>query len=177
MNCITDGMNYSLLNGNNFRFYLMRAKYLNFFVQSVSLPSISLGAPDNATPFNKIPVPGDELTYDPLVVTFAVDEDLNGYKEVHNWMRGLGFPTTFEEYQKLVVNEASTSRWQETTSDIQVVTMTGSRNMNILFNFVDAFPVSLTAPTLSTTNPDQPVLTCTATFTYTTFDITSVKNS
>lgn len=169
--------NVSLLNPNEFRFYLHRAPYLTFFTQTVSLPSISLDEVPTENPFTMVPVPGDHITFEQLSVDFLVDEDLQGYREMYNWIRGLGFPTTFEEYEAAVANMRNNNHWEATTSDISVFTNTGSRNANIEFTFRDAFPVMVSAPTLSTTNHDQPVVTARVRFAYTHFDVKSVKSS
>jgi hypothetical protein len=170
-------MNYNLLNGNNFQFHIDEAPYLTFFTQTINLPTLSLGVAETENPFNTIPVPGDHLKYGDLNVTFLVDEDLSGYREIHDWMRGLGFPTTFDEYKDRVTDEILTSRWVKTTSDITVTSMTGMRNKNIRFTFQDAFPTVLTAPALTSVVEGVPVITCQATFTYTHFDVSTVKNS
>jgi hypothetical protein len=69
------------------------------------------------------------------------------------------------------------STWEAMTSDCSVFTNTGHRNANIEFRFHNAYPIKLTAPKLDTTNPDQPVVTCQAVFSYTLFDVESVKSS
>jgi len=167
--------NLSLLNPSNFRFDLIKAPYITFFAQNIVLPSINLGASDVSTPFTSISYPGDHLEFDPLNVTFMVDEDLNGYIEIFNWMRGLGFPDSFDEYKALVSNEDFSSRTEETTTDIAVYTMTGSRNINIKYTFRDAYPIGLSPIVLNAAVQTPPVLTCQATFKYTTFDIETIK--
>jgi hypothetical protein len=168
--------NVSLLNPNEFRFFLHRAPYLTFFAQTVALPTIDMGdAVPTSTPFTDVHTPGDHIEFEDLSVTFLVDEDLKGYLEMYHWIRGLGFPTTFDEYKEAVANERVTNRWQETTSDISVFTFSGSRNANIEWHFVNAFPVMVSAPTVSTTNPDQPVVTAKVRFKYTYFDVKPVK--
>lgn len=169
--------NVSLLNPNEFRFFIHRAPYLSFFTQTVMLPSITLPSADTENPFVTVPTPGDHIHFAPLDVEFIVDEDLKGYLEMYNWIRGLGFPTTFDEYVKAVADMRNGNRWEVTTSDASVFTNTGSRNVNIEFTFRDAFPVSVSAPTLSTTNIDQPVVTSRVQFAYTYFDVAPVKTS
>ena len=39
-----------------------------------------------------IPIPGEKLSYNDFVLKFIVDESLENYLLVHNWMRGFGFP-------------------------------------------------------------------------------------
>jgi hypothetical protein len=98
--CAPDNM--SLLNPNEFRFFIHRAPTLMFFVQKVDLPSMSMeDTVPTENPFTTVHVPGDHITFDPLPVTFLVDEDLKGYTEVYEWMRALGFPHDFDEYKRL----------------------------------------------------------------------------
>ena len=43
------------------------------------------------TPFKEIPVQGDHLTFDNLEITFLVDEKLENYRELHQWLVGIDF--------------------------------------------------------------------------------------
>src|SRR5690348_16298039 len=112
--------NTSPLNPNEFRFYLHRAPYLSFFVQTVQLPTITLPPADTENPFTTIPYPGDHITWEPLTVEFLVDEDLKGYMEMYRWMRGMGFPTTFEEYQEALADVRYNNRNEALFSDNSV---------------------------------------------------------
>lgn len=169
--------NVSLLNPNEFRFFLHRAPYLSFFVQTVSLPTIEMGdtVPTN-NPFTTVHVPGDHIEWEPLSVVFLVDEDLKGWQEIYHWLRGLGFPTSFDEYKQAIEEETyAYTNWDALTTDISVFTNTGSRNVNLEYTFHSAYPTMLSAPTLSTTNPDQPVVTAKCMFSYTYYDVKPVK--
>ena len=171
--------NMSLLNPNEFRFVLHRAPTLSFFVQTVSLPTIEMGdvVPTN-NPFTTVHVPGDHLEWGELSVDFLVDEDLQGWREMYAWLRGLGFPTSFEEYEKLLhASQMEKSHWDALTSDISVFTSTGSKNANLEFLFHNAYPVMVSAPTLTTTNTDQPVQTAKVRFSYTYYDVKPVKKT
>ena len=41
---------------------------------------------------------GDELTYENLEITFLVDEKLENYIELHNWLVGIGFPDNRNQF-------------------------------------------------------------------------------
>jgi hypothetical protein len=172
--------NTSLLNPNEFRFVLHSAPYLSFFVQTVDLPSIDMSdsVPTN-NPFTTVHVPGDHIQWESLPVTFLVDEDLQGWREMYDWMRGLGFPSTFDEYKNFrrAGDKKYLSTWDAVTADISVFTNTGHRNVNFEYHFHNAYPIKLTAPKLTTTNPDQPVVTCQCIFSYTLYDIIPRKIS
>lgn len=167
--------NYTPLNPNEFRFVLHEAPNLSFEVQTVSLPSISMQDADHTSnPFTDIRIPGDHIDFEALSVVFLVDENLSGWLEMYSWMRGLGFPSSFEEYAQLANNPEKRykSLMDKLTSDISVFTCTSHRNTNLEFVFQNAYPTMISAPTLSTTNPDQPVVTAKCMFSYTLYDIT-----
>jgi hypothetical protein len=167
--------NTSLLNPGEFRFFVHRAPYLSFFTQTVALPSINLQSVPASNPFTDLNFAGDHIDWDGLSVNFLVDEDLKGYIECYNWIRGLGFPESFEEYQAAVADQRYTNRWEALTSDVSVFTNTGSKKANIEFIFRDAKPIMVSAPTLSTTNPNLPVQTAKVLFDYTLFDVKPVN--
>ena len=48
-----------------------------------------------------IPIPGDKMEFEDLSVRFLVDENLENYMEIQNWMRGLGFPESLQEIYDL----------------------------------------------------------------------------
>lgn len=147
---------------------------LSFFVQTVALPSIDMtDAVPTENPFTTVHVPGDHIKWDPLSVTFLVDEDLQGWREMYTWMRGLGFPSSFDEYKALRRNGDNKFKttWDALTSDVSVFTNTGHKNVNFEFLFHNAYPIMISAPTLSTTNTNQPVVTSKVMFSYTLYDV------
>ena len=81
--------NPNFLSPLSFKFILSRTPNLNFDVQTVRLPGMSLSSTDTATPFVTIPNSG-KITYSPLTITFRVNEDMSDYLEINNWMEGLG---------------------------------------------------------------------------------------
>ena len=84
-----------------FRFKMSKLPLVEFFVQSANLPGISLGNATQTTPLYDIPIPGDKISYSPLDLSFIVDENLNNYKEIHDWLLGLGFPQNYTQFQDL----------------------------------------------------------------------------
>jgi hypothetical protein len=94
---------------------------------------------------------------------------------MYHWIRGLGFPESFEEYEDAIKDMRYGNRNEAVFSDISVFTNTGHRNANIEYHFKDAYPFMVSAPRLSTTNPDQPTVTASVQFTYELFDVKPVK--
>ena len=81
-----------------FKFGIHQLPKVEFFTLSANVPGISAGVVTRATPFKDIPIVGDKLTYDNLSITFQVDEYLENYVSLHNWMKGIGFPTARQEF-------------------------------------------------------------------------------
>lgn len=162
----------NMLSPLNFKFTLKRAPNLNFFVQKINIPGVSLPKVDTSNPLIKIPLSGDHLEYDELDVTFKVDENLQNYLEIHNWVRALGKPS-FEEYANLSKKAIYTGEGLK--SDIVVTVLTSQKNPNYEFVFKDAFPISVSSISFESTDESVNYIEATARFVYTIFDIVKVS--
>ncbi len=161
----------NMLSPLNFKFTLKRAPNLNFFVQRINIPGVALPKVDTPNPLIKIPLSGDHLEYDELDITFKVDENLQNYLEVHNWVRALGKPS-FNEYSVLA-NQA-TYTGEGLKSDIVVTVLTSQKNSNYEFIFKDAFPISISSISFQSTDESVNYIEASARFVYTIFDIVKV---
>ncbi len=94
--------NRNYLSPGGFKFLLDRAPKVSFLCKTASIPEISIGVVERPTPFVRIPQEGN-IQYGTLSLDFLVDEDLNNYLEIHNWIRGMGVPEDFEE--RIAFNE------------------------------------------------------------------------
>ena len=145
-----------------------RLPNVQFFTQSVNIPSFSMQIVEQPNPFKPVPVPGDRAVYGDLPISFMVDESMNNYIEVYNWMKGLVFPDNFNQYRNLDNSEYGIY------TDISIVVMNSHKNPNIEFQFKDCFPVSLSDVTLDTTQSDLIYPQATVTFTFKDFTITQL---
>ena len=84
-----------------FRFKMTKIPKVEFFVQTANIPGISLGTATVPSPLYDYPVPGDKINYQSLDISFLVDENLNNYKELHDWISGLGFPSNHQQFSDL----------------------------------------------------------------------------
>lgn len=164
--------NPSFLSQLGFRFQLKKAPNLNFFVQSVEMPGLSLDQANVDTPFTKVPYPGTRLTFDNLRVTFKVDEDMKNYLEIFNWLKGIGFPDNFDQYRgpsmrKPVLND-------NIFSDISLTILTSAMNPNISIDFYDCFPVDLSGFSLDSSSADVEYISATVTFAIRRFEVTPI---
>ena len=85
----------------SFRFKCTKIPEVEFTCQTANIPGISLGGAVQPTSLSDLPLPGDKLTFGSLDITFLVDENLNNYKEIHDWLLGLGFPQNHTQFQNL----------------------------------------------------------------------------
>ena len=161
--------NKNFLSPLNFTFVLKRSPFLNFFVQRINLPGFSLTPFDQPGPQLRVPFGGDHIRYENLSVTFKVDEDFQNYLEIHNWLRGLGYPVNQQEYA--VLKNADKSSGVGTKSDISLIIADGLKNANIEITFKDAFPIDLSELIFEVTDTDVNYVNATVTFSYVYFDI------
>jgi hypothetical protein len=138
---------------------LARTPNINFNVQSVRVPGMSLSTTDTATPFVTIPNSG-KITYAPLTITFRVNEDLTDYLEINNWMESLGAPSNFTQYAD--INNSQAGRYSDATLIIN-----NSRKLgNLSVTFYDLFPVDISDMQFTTMDTDVNYIECTVDFRY-----------
>lgn len=166
--------NTSLLVPNRFVLSFIRLPNMQFFCQTVNLPGINITPIQRTTPFVDLQVAGEKLIYDPLFITFLVDEDLRAWREIHDWMRGITFPTTFDEYKDLSKQSPYANQRRPQYSDAVLVVLDSNQRGNYRFLFKDAFPSSLAPFTMSSTLGADSVMTVDATFTFSYFDIEKI---
>lgn len=127
--------NKNFLSPVGFRMLINKTPNVEYFCNSVTLPTISINEAPQMNPNAVVPWPGDRVTYDTLSVRFLVDEDMNNYLEIHNWIIGLGRPYSPSQYSEQ--NDSGIF------SDATVMILTSNNNANIKFMFQDMFPMSL----------------------------------
>ena len=162
------------LHPNKFILTFSRLPNVQYFCQNVDLPGISLSEIAIPNPFVELYSPGEKAIYDLLNVTFTVDENLQAWREVHDWIRGMTFPKELEEYARLnKLNRAtslSTTK-QPQFSDASLVLLSSSFQPTLKLKFYNLFPTSLSSVTLSVSDTPENILTSDATFRYTYYDL------
>jgi len=141
-----------------FRFKCSKLPTVEFFCQTANIPGIGLGVADIETPLKSIPFPGDKVTYQDLAISFLVDENLNNYKEIHDWIIGLGAPQNHTQFSTL--RDTGTDRFPGQTTNSPnnntvpdggtysdaTLTVLNSKNIAVTeIRFHNIFPTSLGA--------------------------------
>lgn len=155
--------NVNLLQPSGFKITINRENYSNleFFAQSVQHPNVSGEGQELNYRGSSLKSLPDKLTFGDLSVMILVDEDLNSYTEVLDWMR-----------RNVDNNEVNaTDNGINSRCDITVSILSSHNNVNKQIKYVDAYPSDLGDLSLETMSGEQTYITCSATFKYSYFEI------
>ena len=172
-----------------FKFGIHQLPKVEFFTLSANVPGISAGVATQPPPFKDIPIVGDKLTYENLSITFQIDEYLENYVSLHNWMKGIGFPTDRQEFRTYrdvtsntpaggkepsidLVGSATPDR--ALYSDAYLMVLSIKNNPIVEVNFQNVFPVSLGALEFTQSVTDIQYLTATAELAYQIYEINTL---
>jgi hypothetical protein len=170
--------NRNFLSASGFKFTLAKKPKVDFFCNSAAIPGLNLGSAIQPSYLKNIPIPGDVLSYDDLTLSFNVDEDLENYLEIHNWLIQFGFPDNLGQYQELLNEDKNSEGIQNAMSgmsDGTLIVYSSNYNPTLKVNFKDLYPTSLSALSFNSSNTDINYVTCEVTFKYTIYKITKVK--
>jgi len=150
-----------------FKMVFTRIPNVEYYTFSVTIPGITLGEATQPTPTLDIRLPGDKLVFDPFVLTFLVQEDLQNYVEIYNWLIGLGKPVSTDQH-KAFVRKGFPERTEKQNkySDASLFVLTNKNNPAIEVVFRDIYPISLSTITFDSSVADYAVLTADVTFNY-----------
>lgn len=77
------------INTTRYKLIFSKLPNLQLFANKINLPSISLGMAQQSSPFLDMKHIGEKLVYSSFTVDFILDSNMNGYKEIYNWMYNL----------------------------------------------------------------------------------------
>jgi hypothetical protein len=174
-----------------FKFGINQLPKVEFFTTSANIPGISLGEVVIPTPYKDIPIIGDKLTFENLSVSFIVDEYLENYISIHNWLIGIGFPqnrTQFTNYRSTTSNTPTAGAGGNTDigkvgkptadrsfySDATLTILSNKNNPIVEIRYSDMFPVSLSGLDYSQQSTDVQYLTATIDFKYKLYEIVTL---
>jgi len=180
-----------------FKFSIIKLPKVEYFCTAVNIPGITLGATmSQPSPLKDIPIPGEKLTYEPLSMTFLVDENLENFQEIHGWLVGLGFPRDHNEFRDLVSsgndrfpaknqsvsNEIGKVKYGAantggTYSDATLTVLSSKNNSQLEVRFRNMFPTGLTGLSYNQQAADVDYLTATVSFEYEIYDFATIGSS
>ena len=149
---------YDYASPNQWRINFDRLPLTTWFCTNANIPGITLGEAQYPTPMSDIPISGDKLTFDTLNIQFLVDEELKNYREMWEWLVGLGFPKQHSQFSD-VLSESKLNTVLPGASR-----MTYSNKVEV--HFRDIFPTSLSGIDLTTDTSDVEYIRVDASFRY-----------
>ena len=174
--------NRNYLSSTGFKFLLTRAPKTAFFSNKANIPGITLGVAEHSQYLtNPIPVPGDTMTFEDFTLDFIVDEDLQNYLEIQNWMRGLGFPESLAQiydYQSDPdIYRIDSGGEMNLYSDGTLFILNSNLNLNYQVRFRRMFPYTLSELSFDATNTEEEYFTATVSFKYMMYNISDDKGN
>jgi hypothetical protein len=168
---------------------------VEWFVVRCNIPSVTLGQADQYTPFVDIALVGDKLQYGDFNMTFIVDEQLQNYMEMYNWVKNIGFPFSGEgQFNKLdrpdgqdrgansAIRRSNSDTYVERNdrdlyTDIIVTILSSKNNAVAEIQLYECFPVSLGSIEYNQQETDTTYATCDVSFAFTWYDVIPAKST
>ena len=167
--------NKNFLSPIGFRFTVQKLPHVNYFCTSASVPAITMGQIDSLdTPFIKLPMPGDKMTFDPLDLAFRIDEDLKNYREIYDWLISLGYPDNFAQHARFQRANAQNAGSDTYFSDASLIIMTNQYKPNIEVKFTDLYPISLSSVEFNIEANDVTYLNAQVSFVYRKYELITI---
>tara|TARA_Y100000817_G_scaffold314787_1_gene315139 strand:- start:3957 stop:4550 length:594 start_codon:yes stop_codon:yes gene_type:complete len=176
-------LNY--LRPNGFKFQVHNMPNVSFFCQGANIPDISMGFPVQATPLADIPYPGEKISFGDLIIRFLIQEDMTNYKELYNWLIGLGSPERSSQYTDFIDKQqyrtplgsgskSDKSAGTAQVSDASLFVLDSNDNPNVEIKFKDMFPTSLSGLDFDLSGGDSPYFVGLASFKYRIYTIRNI---
>ena len=178
-----------------FRLKISKLPLVEFTVQSANIPGISLDEVQQPTRLKAIALPGSTLTFANLDISFLVDENLNNYKELHDWLIGLGTPESDSQFAGLLA--AGSDRFPGSTagasvpgvanprplaeggiySDATLIVLNSKNIAKTEIRFKNVYPVSLGSLSYDVKLSDVDYLQVAASFAYMGYEIVQISSA
>ena len=176
--------NLDFARTTQFRFSILKIPNTEYHITEANLPGIAFGGDAIMnTRYTSMPFMGDTIDFSPLELSFMVQEDLSNWKEIHDWMTGIGFPKTPEQFaealrdsevEKTVQRRGKLAMPNVLTSDATLTLLTNKNNPVIQVNFRNIYPTSLSGLQFNTQDTDATPLTAQVTMSYDFYEIVTL---
>ena len=143
---------------------LLRTPSVQYFCTKVNVPGISTGEIIQENYFSDIKHPNSKVVFGDFQMTFIVDEDMRNWLEVYDWIRQTANVEDFSRNSSI----------EEQKSDITLMVLSNSMNPRFEVLVKDCFPTELSDIEFDSGLTDLDPVTCSVTFAYTSYKITSI---
>ena len=173
---------FDYATGTQWRLAFNRLPKTTWFCTAANVPGITLGEAMYPTPMADINLTGDKLTFETLNITFIVDEELQNYRELWDWMVGIGAPKNHDQWTTELfkgdgavrqfgqddTDPRTKSTYEESNlySDATLIVYSSKNQPKVNVQFKNMFPTSLSSLEYSQELTDVEYFHATATFRY-----------
>jgi hypothetical protein len=168
--------NRNFLSPVGFKFTLAKDPKIPFFCNSARIPEINLGSTVQPTYLKDLDIPGEKLTYGDFSLRFLVDENMENYMAVHNWLTGLGFPETAQQFKDLTTDDDGIRDLNKQFSDGSLHILNSNFRDVAIVKFKDLYPISLTSLEFESSDTDINYFTAEVSFRYTVYNVLAADN-
>ena len=168
--------------GTQWRLAFNRLPKTTWFCTAANIPGITLGEASYPTPMLDTFVTGDKLTFETLNVAFIVDEELQNYREIWDWMVGIGAPVSHDQWATALTQGDGAVRqfgtddadprtkatYEESNlySDATLIVYSSKNQPKVEVKFKNMFPTALSSLEYSQESTDVEYFHATASFRY-----------
>jgi len=173
---------YDYATGTQWRLAFNRLPKTTWFCTAANIPGLTLGEAQYATPMSDMFVTGDKLTFETLNITFIVDEELQNYRELWDWIVGIGSPVNHSQWETTLskgdgairsfatpdADPRTKSTYEESNlySDATLIVYNSKNMAKVDVKFKNMFPTSLSSLEYSQDLTDVEYFKASATFRY-----------
>lgn len=160
----------NMLSQLGFGLSIKKAPLTSAMAFEVTTPEITAGFATMATPFMDQAFSPDKLAYGDVAVSFKVDENLENYAEMLNWIKGIAFPNSFTQYGTAQKKPDGDGIY----SDAHLILLNNSGRPALEYTFIDLFPISLSGIRVNSQDTEVDYLAASVIFKIRDFDIRSL---
>jgi hypothetical protein len=168
MATLTENFNY--LQPPSFNLVIDRRNYpnLEFFCQTITHPGMILNPVELGIPrLAGIPMPGESLTFNELSTNIILDENMEGYSEMYNWILRLVNTNLGTGGRGSISTDTNTP----TYADITLSILSSHNNQTKQIRYLDCVPTSLGDIVFESTADGQTFITFAASFRFNYFKL------
>lgn len=151
--------NINLLSPTGFKMVFAKPelKGLEFYLQSVDLPTVSVGEANFATPKLNVYLGGDKLMYDPFTANILCDEKMDNFAAVYKWLNDT---VNVHDYKSLL-------------SDASLIIMNSNNQQTRTIEFKNCYPNSMSGIAFDVGQTEIQYASFTVTFRYDYYTVVS----
>ena len=149
--------NINLLSPTGFKMVFTKPelKGLEFYLQSVDLPTVSVGEANLPTPKLNVMLGGDKLMYDPFTASVLCDEKMDNFAAIYKWLN----------------DTVNTDSPYDLVCDVSLIILNSSNNASRTINFKNCYPNSMSGIAFDVGQTEVQYASFTVTFRYDYYEV------